>query len=311
MTEQLHILEQHIQHFFEQHRHTPIAVACSGGVDSMTLLALLHKLQLPLIALHVNYHLRGEESIKDQQLVEAFCAEKNIPIKIKNIFLAEQLAEKGGNLQDEARKVRYAFFEEIKQQHKAKIALAHHADDQIETFFLQLARHAGTMGLACMLSEHNNFIRPLLTIKKEDIQEYARRNNIPWREDASNAANYYRRNKLRNQFIPELQAAIPSLTESVLLLIKTFQENQLELTASIQPISQHIQHTRQLPFTLFDPLTDSQLIELLRQQNIPFGFLNELHKLRRAENGKRIIIKKSKLQLIRKKDHFLFSVNVL
>jgi tRNA(Ile)-lysidine synthase len=306
MTEQTHPLEQHIQHFFEQHRHIPIAVACSGGVDSMTLLALLNTLQLPLLALHVNYHLRGEESIKDQQLVEAFCAEKNIPIKIKSIFLAEQLAEKGGNLQDEARKIRYAFFEEIKQQHKATIALAHHADDQIETFFLQLARHAGTMGLACMLPEHNNFIRPLLTIKKEDIQEYAQQNNIPWREDASNATNHYRRNKLRNQFIPELQAAIPSLTESVLLLIKTFQENQLELTASIQPISQHIQHTKQLPFTHFDPLTDSQLIELLRQQNIPFGFLNELHKLRHAENGKRIIIKKRKLQIIRKKDNFYF-----
>lgn len=302
----LHI-EDYIHDFFAQRKHHTIGVACSGGVDSMVLLALLHKLKIPLIALHVNYHLRGEDSDKDQALIETFCTNNAIPFEVKSVFLAEQLAQHGGNLQDEARKIRYAFFESIKQKHHAKIALAHHADDQLETFFLQLARRAGVMGLACMLPEHNGFLRPLLLFKKEDLQAYAQQHAIPWREDASNAHNHYRRNKLRNQFIPALQATIPTLTESVLLLVKTFQANQRELAAKIHSVSAEIERTKQLPFALFDSLSDSELIELLRQQNIPFGFLKELHKLRKAENGKRIIVKKNNLQIVRKRDGFLFA----
>jgi tRNA(Ile)-lysidine synthase len=301
-------LERHINSFLGNFSSDHFFVACSGGVDSMVLLHILHKQKRHVSAVHVNYLLRGEDSESDQKIIESVCLENNIPFFVKRIDLNKILSEKGGNLQDEARKVRYSYFETFKLLDSSKIILGQHADDQVETFFLNLVRKAGIMGLSCMLDENENYLRPMLPFSKEEIIEYALSNDVKWREDKSNASNKYSRNKLRNTILPELKKAIPSLQESILLLTNVFQQKQKDLEFSVKPISEQLERTGSLSINSFDSLDEFELIELLRQQSIPLGVYAELLKLRSSEKGKRIDLVHEKYKcIVREEDYFHFT----
>ena len=271
-------IEQHISKFIGKNTDKQYFVACSGGVDSMVLLTIFHQLNVNVCTLHINYQLRGNDSEKDQALIEEFCKQKN--------------------LQDEARKVRYSYFESFKTNSNCKIVLGHHADDQIETFFLNLARNSGVMGLACMLPEHNGYIRPLLTVSKDEILEFAQSKNIVWREDVSNQSNKYRRNKLRNVILPDLKNQIPTLRKSVLELTRIFQVKQLELSNRIKPSIEKINATQILAFDEFDAFDEFEQIELLRQLELSSGLSTELIKLRAAIKGKRLVVTNNSIQEI-------------
>ena len=267
-----------------------IFLACSGGVDSMTLLSIFKKAQWDIEVLHVNYQLRGEDSELDMNLVKDTCERLSIPFHLKRVDLQAILDSKGGNLQEIARKVRYTFFEEKRiQSTNNYIALGHHIDDQIETFFMHLARKSGIMGMACMPSEHNQFIRPLLDFSKEEIIQYATKNKLFWREDYTNKTNKYTRNILRNILLPELQSKIPTLNESVLLLVKKFQETQLELEFKIKPIFEQFIESKNLNFIVFDSLTENQKVELLRKLGQKASLVKELNKLRNSQKGKKLL----------------------
>lgn len=302
-------IKEHIQAFtasFEA--DTTYYVACSGGVDSMVLLSVLHQLGKTIHVLHVNYQLRGEASDLDQQVIEDYCNQHSIPYSIHSVELSKEL-ENGGNLQDLARNVRYSFFKEKALEIHSKIVLAHHADDQLELFLLNIARKSGLMGLSCMLPEYGRIIRPLLPFSKQEILEFALKEGIVWREDASNQSNKYRRNSIRNVFLPEIEAQLPEFRESCLYLIEQFQKNQVEVEQKIKIVTHKIQQENLLLYTEFDVLTEVEHIELLRQLTIPFGFLKEFKKLRHAENGKRLQLKKAKQLVIRTRTGFKWQLN--
>ena len=302
-------IKEHIQEFTASFEAaTTYYVACSGGVDSMVLLSVLHQLGKTIHVLHVNYQLRGEASDLDQQLIEDFCNQHSIPYSIHSVELSKEL-ENGGNLQDLARNVRYTFFKEKALEIHSKIVLAHHADDQLELFLLNIARKSGVMGLSCMLPEYGRIIRPLLPFSKQEILEFALKEGIVWREDASNQSNKYRRNSIRNVFLPEIEAQLPEFRESCLYLIEQFQKNQLEVEQKIKIVTHKIQQENLLLYSDFDVLTEVEHIELLRQLAIPFGFLKEFKKLRHAENGKRLQLKKAKQLVIRTRTGFKWQLN--
>jgi tRNA(Ile)-lysidine synthase len=279
-------LEQHIAQFLGNDPTKHYFVACSGGVDSMVLVHILHKFGVRVSVLHVNYMLRGEDSERDQELVEEVCSQKGIIAHVKRVDFNKYLSSSGGNLQDEARKVRYKYFENFKLKDSIRIVLAQHADDQVETFFLNISRNAGIMGLACMLSDHNGYLRPLLPFTKDEIRNYAIENQVIWREDASNVTNKYSRNKLRNILLPELVQVIPTLNESVLTLIGAFQVTQNELEIKLKPIVESVLSSQQFSFDQFDVLNEFELIEFIRQLNLPASMLSEFVKLRGSEKGK-------------------------
>ena len=284
-------LFQHITKKWSYLSSKTIFLACSGGVDSMTLLSIFHKANWKLEVLHVNYQLRGEDSERDMNLVKETCESLSIPFHLKKIDLQPILDSKGGNLQEVARKVRYTFFDEKRIQSPTNfIALGHHKDDQIETFFMHLARKSGIMGMACMPSEHDQFVRPLLDFSKEEIIKYATKNNINWREDYTNKTNKYTRNILRNILLPELHTTIQDLNESVLLLVQKFQETQFELESQINPIFKQFVEAKNLTFNVFDSLSENEKVELLRQLGQKASLAIELNKLRRSQKGKKIVL---------------------
>jgi len=301
-------LQQHIKQFIQPFKDETLFVACSGGIDSMVLLDLLSTVHQHIHVLHVNYHLRGEDSNHDQQLIEVECNKKQIPFTVLEVDLKSELNTSNGNLQDKARKIRYDFFEKQMTKTPSKLVVAHNEDDQIETFFINIARKSGIMGLSAMLPIHNNILRPLLSISRADIIKYALEKGVNWREDKSNLENTYQRNKWRNIFLPLIQKEKSTIKESVLLLIEKFQETQAILEKKVSDLSRQISETGVLRFKDFDLLSVEERFELLRQLNLgTTGILLEIQKLRLSEKGRKLMLQQNDfIEIIREDDFFFF-----
>lgn len=262
-----------------------VFVSVSGGVDSMLLLALSSK-YFNVHALHVNYQLRGKESDEDEFFVDEFCSKRGIPLSVLKYDLRKELKAKKTNLQNRAREIRYNFFSSFLQKNESSfLFLAHHSDDQIETFFLQFYRNSGIAGLSCMREINNKFVRPFLDCSKEEIIACALVNNINWREDSTNSKNNYLRNRFRNELIPSLSREIPTLNSSILDLIACFQVTQNLLEEEIREIKNQLFLYSRMEIELAKSLTNEKLIELFRQLSIPKSMLSEWKKLLIARKG--------------------------
>lgn len=181
-----------------------VVVALSGGPDSVALTNLLNKSGIQIVAMHCNFHLRGEESNRDQDFTGNFCKILDIPLLIKQININEYLAENPGiSIEMACRETRYEWFHKVmKEEGAERIAIGHNADDNIETFFLNLLRGSGTQGLKGMSRDNGILFRPLLDVHRDEIISYLEENNLSYIVDSSNLRNDYRRNYLRNEIIP-------------------------------------------------------------------------------------------------------------
>ena len=193
-----------------------IVLALSGGMDSMVLADLLLKTKVDFVAAHCNFHLRGEESDGDEKFVREYAEKHDIQCFVKHFETEKYAAEQGISIEMAARDLRYAWFEELRQQlDYEKIAVAHHADDQAETFFINLLRGAGLRGLKGMQPKNGCIIRPLLWVSREQIHQYAIENQILWHEDHTNAESVYLRNKIRNQLLPVFDELHPEARQGL------------------------------------------------------------------------------------------------
>ncbi|MEG6617188.1 tRNA lysidine(34) synthetase TilS [Peptococcaceae bacterium 1198_IL3148] len=188
-----------------------VLVAVSGGADSLTLLHILvvlkEKLNISLHVAHLDHMLRGQESQRDAEFVRMFCNQRQIPctVEARNVSLYQQ--QNRLSSETAAREVRYRFLNEVAQScHANRIALGHHADDQAETVLLNLLRGAGITGMAGIAPQRDNkYIRPLLTIRRYEIEQYCQKNELNFCTDSTNKSTIYLRNKLRLSLIPLLQ----------------------------------------------------------------------------------------------------------
>ena len=152
---------------------------------------------------HCNFHLRGEDSNRDEDFVRKFAEENNVPLFVKHFDTESYAKENSLSIEMAARELRYSWFKELKENHGfTKVALAHHGDDQIETFFINFLRGSGIKGLKGMKAQNDFYIRPLLWSSRKQIETFAKDNAIQWVEDYTNQENVYLRNKIRNQMMP-------------------------------------------------------------------------------------------------------------
>jgi tRNA(Ile)-lysidine synthase len=265
-------------------------VAVSGGLDSMLLLNILNTLKAPICALHVNYRLRGEDSELDAQLVEAFCQQQHIKLHKYCVSEAEQKALKAANLQAKAREIRYAFFNEIRQQYpNSVVCTAQHADDQIETFWLQLTRGAGMKGLAGMQVLSNQVFRPFLKWHKQDLMRAAQELDLKWREDQSNNSLVYRRNLWRKQLLPDLEKQIPDLKASTSLLQNYFRKEVTAQTQALDTYQNHFNLSKSISLKEISEMSAFQFIELFKYFEIPNHVIQRIPELFTAANGKALV----------------------
>lgn len=207
-------------HFIESEkllsRSEKYLLALSGGVDSIVLGSLLHQAGFSFEAAHVNFNLRGKDSIQDFLFCQEWCKKRNIPFHVFQADALQYSKEKKLSIQMAAREIRFQFFHDIISSHRLKALLtAHHLNDQTENLLLYLLRnnlHAAFYGIDPL--DHRGLIariRPLMFATKKEIIDYALSHEIPWREDVSNAKNQYKRNEIRNIWIPELETSWPEI----------------------------------------------------------------------------------------------------
>lgn len=216
-----------------------VIVGVSGGADSICLVLMLQELQreigFQMVAVHVNHGLRGEAAIHDETFVKRFCEERGIVCE--SYFANVELIAKNRkqSTEEAGREVRKAFFEETLQKYNGtKIALAHHQNDSVETFFMNLARGTGLKGLGGISPVNDNVIRPLLCVKRNEIEEYLKEQGIDYCTDLTNASDEYTRNRIRNHILPYMEQAInPKTVEHMNETMEQVRQVQLFLDEQI------------------------------------------------------------------------------
>ncbi len=211
-----------------------IGVAVSGGADSVFLLRALHELNLATAVLHVNHRLRGAESDRDEAFVRDLAARLGLPIHAASLPLAD------GNIEQEARQARYAFFAECLAAGRCDaVATGHSLDDQAETVLSRFLRGAGSAGLSGVLPVTNSgIIRPLIDLRRDDIRRWLADQGIPWQEDCSNLNAEFLRNRIRLEIMPQLASlnpALPSVLASTAEWARAEEEYWVEELDRLEP----------------------------------------------------------------------------
>ncbi len=294
--------------------NSKLLLAVSGGVDSVVLAHLCHEARLEFSIAHCNFNLRGEESDEDESFVVDLADSLEIEVFTES-FNTEKYAEDNRiSVQMAARDLRYEWFEELsKSLYFDYILSAHHANDNIETFLINLIRGTGPDGLTGIKANNNNVIRPLLNFTRKEIENFATKRNYKWREDSSNASDKYMRNKIRHHIIPVMEEINPHLLES-------FGNTQDHLRESLDLVEDYISllypkvveknefgYSLDIDFLKKVPNPKQILYQLLKS----FGFTewNDVYNLLNAQSGKvvysdshRLIKDREKLLLTERKE---------
>lgn len=220
-------------------------LAVSGGIDSMVMASMFAEAGIEAGIAHCNFTLRGEESNGDENFVCDFALRNNMPFHLVRFDTTEYASKNGISIQQAARKLRYEWFEHLRREHGYyKIAVAHNADDNLETFFINLLRGAGLGGLTGIVAETETIVRPLTALSRRQIEEYAREHKIAFREDSSNASDKYLRNKLRHIILPALDDLTPAFREKAAESLKYLKQANDFVSISIETIARDIVHTQ-------------------------------------------------------------------
>lgn len=218
-----------------------ILVGVSGGADSVVLLHILLKLGFECVVAHCNFHLRGDESMRDELFVEKL-AEKYKLIYKKTDFDTVRFAKSNKiSIEMAAREMRYAWFKKLAPENKCQtIATAHHTDDSIETLLLNMIRGTGLKGLTGIEPRNGDIVRPVLCCTRSEIEQYAQKNKLEYITDSTNLANEYSRNKIRNLILPMMADINPSVKQSLAENISRFRGSWKIYSEKIAEIEAHI-----------------------------------------------------------------------
>lgn len=212
-----------------------VLVALSGGVDSVVLATLMLRSGYTFSVAHCNFHLRGEESNRDERFVRSWAEKNKIKLFVSEFDTYEYMQQKGISLEMAARELRYSMFNNLMTaQGFSLLATAHHADDSAETFFINLLRGTGIAGLHGILPKHDNIVRPLLFATRKDIFDFAKANNIPFVEDSTNEDIQFLRNKIRHRLFPLLKDLCPNFDTVIKKDIDRLRETEIVFRSVIE-----------------------------------------------------------------------------
>lgn len=301
----LDTFKKHIENQFPTLQNQKVLVACSGGVDSMVLLHLLLAIDIKVGVAHCNFSLRKDESDEDLAFVVSTASKLKVPV-YTTVFDTKNYAKKHRlSTQVAARTLRYNWFSEIAVTHTYDvITTGHHADDDLETFFINLSRGTGLRGLTGIPLQNENIVRPLLAFSRSQILQYAKKEQLFWREDSSNGSRDYVRNKLRLDVIPKFKEVHKNVLDN-------FKQTQLHLKDNRALLNDYMTLVTKLVVTQRDdgfeidisqlealPNTNSLLFELL----YPFGFTDftAISNVLKSTSGKKVLSKEYQLLRDRK-----------
>lgn len=214
-----------VQSYIAQHclieGDAPVLVTLSGGADSVALLRVLLSMGCNCMAAHCNFHLRGDESNRDEQFVTELCNSLGVNLVVKHMDVPACQRERKLSVEMACRELRYEWFACLADEHKCQaIAVAHHADDNVETFFLNALRSSGLSGLAAMKPRNGNIIRPLLCVTRADVEAYLAELRQPYVVDSTNLENDYKRNRVRNVIVPAIEQEFSGARKTLAITVE-------------------------------------------------------------------------------------------
>ncbi|MUP41191.1 tRNA lysidine(34) synthetase TilS [Christiangramia aestuarii] len=283
-----------------------LLLAVSGGVDSVVLAHLCHLAKLDFSIAHCNFNLRGDESDGDEKFVVDLADSLEVEVYTESFDTLNYAENNGVSVQMAARELRYEWFAELSSSvHFDYTLTAHHANDNLETFLINLIRGTGPEGLAGIKNNKNEIVRPLLGFTRKEIEAFARKRNYKWREDSSNTSDKYMRNKIRQQIVPVMEELNPNLLDS-------FARTQAHLQESMDLVEDYISllypklvqkdkygYAIDIEFLKKVPNQKQILYQLLKT----FGFTewNDVYDLLDAQTGKMVLSDTHRLIKDRKK----------
>lgn len=274
-----------------------ILAAVSGGRDSVVLAELLHRGGYRFEIAHCNFHLRGDESDRDEQFVRDLANQYGVPCHVAQFDTDAYASEKKVSTEMAARELRYEWFEKVRQERRLDlIAVAHHRDDAIETFFINLLRGAGLAGLCGMKAQNGHVVRPLLHVSREEIDRYIAENGLHYVEDRTNATDLYLRNRIRHQLMPLMRDLNPSFDSVMSQNLHNLSDANEIYQSAVSTIIENIVTHRsdgidEIPVARIETLKpqDTLLFEML----CPYGFnadtVNEILAGLHGESGRQYL----------------------
>lgn len=303
-------LQNHLTENFAFLKEKKLLLAISGGKDSMVMFDLFRKLPNKIAVAHCNFQLRGLESFEDQKFVQEVADSFNSPIFVTQFDTTAFANDYQLSIQVAARELRYNwFYELLETENYDYILTAHHADDNLETFLINLSRGTGLDGLTGIPKQNEKILRPILIFSSQEITDYAIENKLQWREDSSNASDKYMRNKIRHHLVPLLKELTPDFLAAFQKTQMYLQEAQAMVEdASIIVYQQVVkENEEELHFDLTQlkrlPNYNSYLYQWLKE----FGFSawKDIYDLVDAQSGKMVFSKE--FRLLKNRDFLILS----
>lgn len=292
--------EHHIQQELPFLAKSRILIAISGGMDSVVLTHICHKMKLNIALAHCNFNLRDTESDADEDFVLELAKDLDLEVFIESFETQTYAAENNISIQMAARDLRYAWFHELADQLQFDYILtAHHADDNLETFFINFMRGTGLDGLTGIPETSGKLVRPLLPFSHAALQTFAKREKLSWQEDSSNASTKYLRNKLRHDVIPMLKEMNPQLLQNFQKTQRYLKESSEIIDDARVRIQKKIVHATdnsiQLDVKKLQQLSSPKayLYQLLK--DFQFTEWDDVYQLLYAQSGKFVLSKTHRL----------------
>jgi tRNA(Ile)-lysidine synthase len=303
-------LKNHIAQNFPFLENKKLFLAISGGLDSIVMAHLFSQLNHTIALAHCNFQLRGLESFEDQNFVQDYAEANAIPIFVTQFDTEAFAKDYKLSTQVAARDLRYNwFYELLETENFDYILTAHHADDNIETFLINLSRGTGLEGLVGIPAQNDKIIRPLLPFSREEIANYAHENNIRWREDSSNASDKYLRNKIRHDFVPLLKELNPQFITSFKKTQSYLQEAQAMVEDASIMVYQQVarQEEEGIYFDLNQLRKLPNYTSYLYQWLHEFGFTawDDIYDLVESQSGKHVF--SAEFRLLKDRDSLILS----
>lgn len=232
---------KHIKDSFPELLDTHFIIACSGGLDSTVLVELCQQAKLNFSIAHCNFRLRGAASDGDESFVREYAEKIKKEVFVTHFATLGYVNQHKVSVQMAARELRYAWFEQLLKDNKSFYLLtAHHANDNLETFIINLSRGTGIDGLTGIPEKINYIRRPLLPFTRQELESFAQTENMNWREDASNADTKYLRNKIRLEIIPKLNELHPTFSENFRNTLDYLQQTEAIASAYIKKLKEEL-----------------------------------------------------------------------
>lgn len=285
----IHKVAKYIQQKELMSEGAKVLVAISGGADSVALLIVLKRLGYDCEALHCNFHLRGDESLRDEMFVRDLCKKEGVKLTVVHFDTAAYAAEKGISIEMAAREQRYEAFESYRKECGATaIAVAHHRNDSAETMLLNLVRGTGLKGLHGIQPKNGYVVRPLLCVERNEIVEYLKWCGTGYVTDSTNLESEFTRNRIRLQIIPLLQEINPSIIESLAATAERLGEAEKVYAKGIEEGIARVKNGNIIELAALErePSPQALLHEILR----PIGFngsqINDILQSMDGESGR-------------------------